>query len=338
MITHLGPRAQKTNGVWVYSQLIDTIIPDLQAQFTDANITHIEIGYDGATELWRALRVKRREAGGRLVLTIHDPPVVVNKVFKPWVGNRYLRKLLDLTIGRGIVRRVMRQADAIIVLNPLAKPVLCRAFNLPESRVAVSYLPDLLTLKPSPRKASPTQPILFFGNLAQHKGLHVLLDAYRLAALDSPTTPLQIVGAWGDNQAYRTTIEQMAAPLKHCHFLGAVSDEELRLAITRATIVVLPYTDNSGIIQASGPLVASWAAGRPVVASDIPIFQGYVANQQNGVLVPPADSAQLADALKRLLASPPRQRELGTAGVQFVQAHCTPEAITNGLAEIYSRV
>src|SRR5690606_27773224 len=51
-------------------------------------------------------------------------------------------------------------------------------------------------------------------------------------------------------------------------------------------------------------LIEGMAAGCAVVASAVPGVQEVVAHQRNGLLVPPADPAALADALQQLLAAP----------------------------------
>jgi phosphatidylinositol alpha-mannosyltransferase len=56
------------------------------------------------------------------------------------------------------------------------------------------------------------------------------------------------------------------------------------------------------------------AAGRPVVATDIPGYREVVHHERDGLLVPPNDPAALAEALSRLLANPGLARALGERG------------------------
>jgi glycosyltransferase involved in cell wall biosynthesis len=53
----------------------------------------------------------------------------------------------------------------------------------------------------------------------------------------------------------------------------------------------------------TSPLKAfeAMAAGRPIVASELPSSQEILKDGQNALLVPPGDAAALAGALKRLL-------------------------------------
>jgi len=237
-------------------------------------------------------------------------------------------------VGRRLVQTTVRAADAIIVLNPLAKPVVARKFRLPESRIHVLPLINLVGTAASPAKPSGQHPILFFGNLARQKGLDVLIQAYLQAELDHSDTPLTIIGGWGDNRSYRKQVEKLAATAQHIVFAGRTGDEELRQQIAAAAVVVLPYYD-PGIIHASGPLVAAMAVGKPIIASDIPIFSGYIENGITGRLFPQGDVDALAAALVGLVSDSAAQKQLGAAAKQRAEQNYSLEILAQKLTKVY---
>lgn len=87
--------------------------------------------------------------------------------------------------------------------------------------------------------------------------------------------------------------------------LGHVDDIPALLA--RASIVCLP-SYREGMPKA---LAEAAAAGRPIVATDVPGCREAVVPGRNGLLVPPRDAGALAAALETLLRDPALRRSMG---------------------------
>src|SRR5262249_4141457 len=62
-----------------------------------------------------------------------------------------------------------------------------------------------------------------------------------------------------------------------------------------------------------------------------------VVRSQTGLLVPPEDSAALADAITTLVADPERRRRMGQAGRQRVLEHFAVETMVAKTAGVYDR-
>ncbi len=91
------------------------------------------------------------------------------------------------------------------------------------------------------------------------------------------------------------------------HFGGFV--QNVRAALQAMDIFVMPsLAEGFGVA-----LVEAMAAGKPVVATAVGGMKEMVQNGENGILVPPADAAALAEAILSLLDNPAKQRELGKA-------------------------
>jgi len=100
---------------------------------------------------------------------------------------------------------------------------------------------------------------------------------------------------------------------KHIRFLGARSDTAEILALT--DIFVFPSLYEGTSLA----LLEAMAAGKPIVASDIPGTAAVITHGHNGCLVPPADSGALADAVADLIGHPKRAEEFGRRAYQAVQ-------------------
>jgi glycosyltransferase involved in cell wall biosynthesis len=70
--------------------------------------------------------------------------------------------------------------------------------------------------------------------------------------------------------------------------------------------VVVPFLRSAMTERHTSPLKAfeAMAAGRPIVASDLPSSREVLRHGENALLVPPGDAAALAAALRRLADDP----------------------------------
>jgi glycosyltransferase involved in cell wall biosynthesis len=115
----------------------------------------------------------------------------------------------------------------------------------------------------------------------------------------------------------------------------ALSDEQVRDLYRRAAVVVVPTKD---VPQPSGQSVTlqAMAAARPVVLSKT---RGLWApdelrDGENVLLVPPADSAELAGAVRSLLDDRNRADAIGTSARESVVAGATIESYAERLLEV----
>ncbi|MBQ8385202.1 MAG: glycosyltransferase family 4 protein [Spirochaetaceae bacterium] len=121
------------------------------------------------------------------------------------------------------------------------------------------------------KAAVRSDDLLFVGNIKAHKGLHVLLPAFRLARQKGLQGRLVIVG---NANNFRTgdsgILEQFQSlPEEDFSFTGRVSDDELRDLYRRCRLLVQP-----SLYEGFGmPPLEALSQGTNVVLSDIPVFQ-----------------------------------------------------------------
>jgi glycosyltransferase involved in cell wall biosynthesis len=83
-------------------------------------------------------------------------------------------------------------------------------------------------------------------------------------------------------------------------------------------------------------LIEAAAAGRPIVASDVPGCREVVQHGENGLLVPPGDPAALADALTLLADNPALRQKMGAAGRVKAVNRFANEKIIAATFKVYS--
>jgi glycosyltransferase involved in cell wall biosynthesis len=153
----------------------------------------------------------------------------------------------------------------------------------------VVYPPvDTEFFRPDPLQAHPGAGGLVVSALVPYKRLDLAIDACRLAK-----TPLKIVG-----QGPELARLQQLARGADVEFLGWRSDDEVRELYRSAAVVLLPGTEDFGIVP-----VEAQACGIPVVARDDGGARETVVDGVTGALVAGEDAGAWAEAISRTAAA-----------------------------------
>ena len=143
--------------------------------------------------------------------------------------------------------------------------------------------------------------ILYAGQLYPWKGVDVLLEAF--APL--PCGRLVILGGLA-GEADLARIRALAESLgltERVEMPGSVPHARVAEELARAAVVVVPFLHTSMTERHTSPLkiFEAMAAGRPIVASDLPSTREVLRDGENALLVPPGDAGALSAAMTRLL-------------------------------------
>ncbi len=144
--------------------------------------------------------------------------------------------------------------------------------------------------------------VLYVGGLGPLRGLPLMKEAFPLVGVVG--AHLQLAGP-GDPGTLPSGVEH----------LGAVDHSEVPSLLAAARIAWIPL-QRTGNYDRAVPtkLVEAMAAGRPVVASDLPLMASIVRRTGCGLVVSADDPHAHADALRRLLTEPGLAARMGAAG------------------------
>jgi phosphatidylinositol alpha-mannosyltransferase len=163
-------------------------------------------------------------------------------------------------------------------------------------------------------EAPETLKIAFVGQAVERKGLPLLLRAFEALREHIPTE-LTVVGPTQDELA------PLMMDARGITVLGKVDEETKRQVLAEADVLCAPSLggESFGMV-----LTEAFAAGTPVVASDIAGYRDVVRNGHDGVLVPRGDAQALAETLRALWHQPERLRAMGRAAAQDVERFAWP--------------
>lgn len=210
------------------------------------------------------------------------------------------------------VAELIARCDAIVALCAWARDLLLR-LGAPPGRLALSrHAIDYDAPPPQPRPAGGPLRVAFLGRLYPLKGADVLIRAVRAR----PELDLRL-------DLYGVTQEEHSARYRAELLRLAAGDPRVRLlppAPNRAVVALLAGYDLLAVPSQcleTGPLVVleGFAAGLPVLGSNLGGVAELVRDGVDGALVEPADPAAWAAALARLAADRPALARL-RAGVR----------------------
>ena len=160
-------------------------------------------------------------------------------------------------------------------------------------------IPRFAGAVPIARWQDGTPNVLFVGRHEPRKGLLDLLKAHRILRKTGYENRLLVVGSGPQEREARRYVATRG--LQGVEFLGRVTDAEKAQLFRTADVFASPATggESFGIV-----LLEAMAAGAPIVASDIHGYKGVVRRGREGLLVPPREPKELAEAIARLLDDP----------------------------------
>lgn len=218
----------------------------------------------------------------RTILTIHDPA--------PHSGaDSRLPK--TAYFGRDLGRAI---ADAYVVHGAWCRGRLEQA--RPRNRKPIITSQHGVLMVPPAHRAPDRPPrFLFFGRMEAYKGLDTLLDAADLLAARGFGGTIVVAGRGSDLERHRERIHRTPGVVLKEGFIAAAEAIDLFQTCTAA---VMPYRDATQ----SGVLAAAVGNHRPVIVSAVGELGSFVAENGNGILIPPGDPVALAAAIERLAA------------------------------------
>jgi phosphatidylinositol alpha-mannosyltransferase len=156
--------------------------------------------------------------------------------------------------------------------------------------------------------------IVFVGQAVERKGLPLLLRAFEALREHIPCE-LTVIGPTEDELA------PMLVDTGGVRALGKVDDADKRRELARADVLCAPSlgAESFGMV-----LTEAFAAGTPVVASDIAGYRDVVRDGVDGVLVPRGNAQALAETLRDLHDEPGRRAEMARAAAADVERFAWP--------------
>jgi phosphatidylinositol alpha-mannosyltransferase len=283
-----------------------------------------------------AVATMQRElrTGGYDVVHIHEPIapmigwVAADSIRLPLVGtfHAYSNKRLPNVLANGLgARRVFNRLHVRIAVSQAAAWTGRRWFGghykiIPNGVHVDSERAALGAARPIGDRLR----IVFVGQAVERKGLPLLLRAFEALREHIPTE-LSVIGPAPEELA------PLILDPRGVTMLGKVDDERKREVLAQSDVLCAPSigAESFGMV-----LTEAFAAGTPVVASNIAGYRDVVRDGVDGTLVEPGDAQALAEALRDLWEEPERRGAMARAASRDVERFAWPR-VADEVMEAY---
>ena len=164
------------------------------------------------------------------------------------------------------------------------------------------------------KKIEERYSVLFFGRMLEYKGLQYLIEAEPIISQSIPSFKLIVAGSGEDLTRNKHLMENNPHFEVHDRY---IANDEVADFFNRTAVLVLPYIEASQ----SGIIATAFAFGKPVVTTDVGSLAEVVEDRKTGLLIPPLNTLELANAIIHLLGNEELRAKMGKEALK--EAHTT---------------
>lgn len=197
------------------------------------------------------------------------------------------------------LRRALQQADAIISPSEFLRALFVTAGVDPQR---LHFERQGMADVPAEQRAKVPGSVLrigYLGQIAEHKGVHVLLEAAR--RLRGVPLSIRVFGDLSRSPAYAAALRRRIKGDERVQLAGDYPHADVCRVLQEVDVVVVPslWYENSPTV-----ILEAFANRTPVVASNLGGMVELVRDGENGLLFAPGDPESLARQLRRLVSEP----------------------------------
>lgn len=252
---------------------------------------------------------------------------------KPFFRSAPVQRLLH-----GAERWLLRRADAVACSLGLERYVRSVVPSAQVQEWHFASPPDhasarAVALLRNELEIAPEAPvILYSGTMEHYQGLPHLIAAIPMVTAAHPQAVFVLVGGdQDDHEAIRK--DAGAESMRSLRLVPRQPRERISVFLSLASVLVSTRAYGNNLPLKTFDYLA---AGRPIVATDIPPHRAFLSDEL-ALLVPPG-TAPLAAGINRVLDDPALARQLGEAAVTYANEHLGRAAFVHSVARLYDGV
>jgi len=298
-------------------------------------------GYDVVhyRNVWDGLFIaqNKKRFGYKTLFEVNGLPSIELKYHYPGIDLDLLSKIKEQEVA------TLHLSDAIICPSNVTREYIA---SLGLSRKLVTVIPNGVSPSdfspsPLPSREGRVPVLLYIGTLADWQGLEVIIKAMP-KILEQQSVRLQLVGRGRSRQ--RKLLSKQIRKLgieENVIVQSAVPHHEIPALIAEADICVAPLGLNDrNVTQGACPIkvLEYMAAGRPLIASNMPIVRELVREDVDALLFSPNDSDDLARQVLSLLNNIELSKRLAASASERVLTKFTWHESQKKLVKVYEKL
>ena len=241
-----------------------------------------------------------------------------------------------------LIRRHLNDVDGFIATSAYYADFMVGYLGIAREKIHVVPLGIRMEgFERGSRPADAPFTVGYFARIAPEKGLHNLVEAYRILRQDLGVHAARLEVAGYMSQEWRRYLEEAAKQLSRAglesefRYHGQL-DREAKIRFYQSLDVLsvpTDYAEPKGLF-----LLESLAAGVPAVQPRHGAFPEILEKTRGGLLFEPKLAHKLAEKLHSLWREPELRREMGRLGYENVRAHYTVQHEAARALQVYANV
>lgn len=253
-----------------------------------------------------------------IVLDVNDPQAGLKQ---PLVLATKFSILLKLLMSRSrrsawenyVFHVATANADTIIAINKDEQHYIRDIYKRDSTLIywSAPESPALIEQKPKGESSLPEEFLFFIGQIKRRKGWDTAIDG--IVALKRMGVAQHLVFVSPQKDLHEPIEYAVARGVReNISFFSAISNEEKQWLYAHAVYVLVPSTyEGFGL-----PVFEAFAARKPVIATNIPVFLEFLEDRKNAMLFSLGDSEGLARAIRELDDDPALAQKLVEEGTK----------------------
>jgi len=306
--------AGELRSIFYNESVVDEAIEVLRADPPDVIIERLSLFSHVGLDLARAL----------------DRPFIVEvNALLSREAARY-RRLEMQTLAEAIEMRVLREADAVVVVSTaLGDELVAAGVDCGKVHVVPNGA-DVRSFDPTNDGRSVRRMlgldgnfvVGFLGSLKVWHGVDVLVSAFKQLVAQDAATKLLIIGQGPTESSLKQQIQDMGLG-SSVVMTGAIDHSQVPSHLAAMDVAVAPFRASETFYFSPIKLFEYMAAARCVVASRLGQIEDVIEDGENGLLCQPDNCDALAEVLMSVRQNEGMRLRLGLAGRSHVENHFT---------------
>ncbi len=274
--------------------------------------------------------------GTPIVATIHHP-IFIDMKADLAQARRFVNKIRRGTFYSFLVMQhiVAKRMDRVISVSSISAEDAIRVFKLKRERVRV--VPNGIDTDVFRRgdhvEKEPNRVVMVGNTEDRKKGVVYLLKAIQMLK-DDTDVKLTIVDRPGEHTKYAPRLVHELGLDERVTFTGRLTVDELVRQYGMAEVAV-----TASVYEGFGlPCAEAMSCGTPVIATRAGALPEIVGSDGAGILVPAADPAALAAAIRQVLWDGRLKREMGEKARRRIEQSFSWEVAARKTLEVYQEV
>ena len=228
-------------------------------------------------------------------------------------------------------KKISEKADAIVCVSENIKGYIVKLY--PHKKI-IAMPSDIIESKASEKVDELKSDLLYVGALGRYKGCEYLIEAMKYIVKEFGNCRLRIVGDGPKRNEYELLSRSLGLE-KNISFEGFVDHSELPAYYSSTKIVIFP----SIVPETFGRIAAeAMAMGKAVIATQTGGIPEIVRHGENGIIVPPKNAKEIADAAICLLNNEEMAVRMGKSGQKYVEEQYSGLSIAEKQLQCYEKL